>query len=74
MAGFVIDGRVLEAVELVSAELDRRRNEVRLDGEWMPEGGFGSYDHLYRTRHRQARPSSRINVLHLFLSLSPTAN
>jgi hypothetical protein len=74
MAGFVIDGLVLEAVELVSDELHKRRSEVRLDGRWMPEPRFGSYDHLYRTTHRQSRPSSRINVLHLFLSLSPAAN
>ena len=74
MAGFVIDGRVLESVELVSDELHKRRSEVRLDGRWMPEARFGSYDHLYRTAHRQTRPSSRINMLHLFLSLGPTAN
>lgn len=70
MVGFVVDGDAQRAVALVSAAIAARRKRVCLCGAWTEEKRFGTHDHLYSTRHRQRRSQSRIEILHLFLSLN----
>jgi len=74
MVGFVIDGRVREAVQCVSEQMSKRREAARLNGSCSRETRFGSHDHLYRTVHGQTGHSSRLAMLHLFLGLGPPTN
>jgi hypothetical protein len=69
MIGFVIDGEVVQAVELVAAAVVSKGLAIALDGGWVPECRFGSQEHLYCTCHRQCGHGSPISILHLFLSL-----
>ena len=68
MLGFVIDGDIESSVVLIQAAILAKKREVMLRNAWTAEGRFGSYEHLYRTGHGQARRGSTIHVLHFFLN------
>ena len=70
MVGFVIDGKVSAAVDLVVESMTLRQKEIRLKENWVVEERFGLIEHLYSTRHEQARHNGRITILHLFLNLN----
>jgi hypothetical protein len=68
MLGFVIDGNTKGCVERICNRLEQTKQETCIEESLRSENSFGEYSNLYRTRHRQNKQNSSINLLHLFLS------
>ena len=73
MIGFVVDGKPTQAIERIREFLAITRRRTRIKGEWMQETNFGKYEHLYSTCHQQRGKESHITILHLFLTIKPSA-
>lgn len=71
LLGFVIDGKTSDSIHLISSHLSNNRREMCMEGDWTTENGFGIYEHLYHTRHRQYGQKSLMTILHLFLTIAP---
>ena len=70
MIGFVIDGQVCAAVEIVSEAVLARSIEVALCQPWAVEKRFGQQPHMYCTGHTQGSRRNSICILHLFLGVN----
>ncbi|MEQ8383423.1 MAG: hypothetical protein RH949_13790 [Coleofasciculus sp. A1-SPW-01] len=68
MLGFVIDGNTKGCIDRICDRLEQRKEESCIEECLIEENNFGEYSNLYRTRHRQNKQNSSINLLHLFLS------
>jgi len=71
LLSFVIDGKTSDSIHLISSHLSNNRREICMEGDWTTENGFGTYEHLYHTRHRQYGQKSLMTILHLFLTIAP---
>ncbi|MBE9224774.1 hypothetical protein IQ264_04740 [Phormidium sp. LEGE 05292] len=67
MVGFVIDGKMMNCVDLVRERLSKYSNETCMEQDWAIEHDFGLQNDLYRTFHRQHGQSFLFRLLHLFL-------
>ena len=70
MIGFIIDGNMVGCIRLIREKILQTHTKIRMDGDWSAETNYTSYQHIYRTRHRQHGHSSLITILHLFLNIS----
>ena len=69
MLGFVIDGDVDGCINLVRGCLVKAHKTNCMTGKWATEKNLISYQHLYRTSHRQNIHKSMVTILHLFLTI-----
>ena len=70
MLGFVIDKKIDDNITLVKERINKYKQNICLEKDWIVEEDFGSKLNLYRTAHRQKSHNSLINILHLFLEIS----
>ncbi len=70
MLGFIIDKKPDDNIELVKERINKYKQDVFLEKDWIVEKDFGSILNLYRTAHRQKSHNSLINILHLFLEIN----
>src|SRR6266852_5973287 len=73
MIGFVVDGKPFQSIERICGFLDITRRRTRMKDKWIKETNFGNQEHLYSTCHWQLGKVLPITVLHLFLSITPSA-
>ena len=73
MIGFVVDGKPTQAIERICGFLAITKRRTRMKREWKQEMSFGEYEHLYSTCHQQREKQTPITVLHLFLTVKPSA-
>ncbi|MFM7558750.1 hypothetical protein [Cylindrospermopsis raciborskii] len=66
MLGFVIDGNVQSCINLICNRLNKYKNDICLEEDWVYEQSFGTTQNIYRTRHCQ-NEQNIISILHLFL-------
>jgi hypothetical protein len=70
MLGFVIDGDADGCINLVRSYLTKTHKTNCMMDKWEIVKNFISYQHLYRTSHRQTIYNSPVTILHLFLTIA----
>ena len=74
LLAFVIDGNPAESVNLICRQLINYHRRTHMKSNWIIESGFGTYEHLYHTRHQQYSQKSLMTILHFFLSIAAIAS
>ncbi len=71
MLGFVIDGNITGSIDMIQNHLLVRNLDTQMENNsWALEQSFGTYNNVFRTRHRQYRRNSPMTILHLFLNIN----
>lgn len=73
MIAFVVDGKPSQSIERICGFLAITGRRTHMKGEWTQETRFGNHEHLYTTCHQQRGKESPITILHLFLTIKPSA-